>query len=670
MSEMPMKPSILAQARKKAPFFARLAGGLMIALLLTATLATALFSLLNYRPSAGIMYSDWAGLDNFARVCSSSQLEASVNNSLLMKLAQLLGGLLIGLPLTALVCLPRKKPGRVLTLASLCLIPALFPVAPIKHLVTTIFTPSMLFVSTLYTLLFACITALQTGGFYAFCGGMFAYMKRRGVGKGVWQGLLVALLIQALSMFTPDLTASLLLKSNASTLINTTLDLFALENVLMRNNYGRSAAVSVIKLAMQCAVAVVPALFLSRIARADTNRIDLPRAKRSSMTVVLALAFWGVVVAGIAVALINHSALPATADEWANSLAEATASTDMLLNLFSSVVVAVFGGMLAAFAGYGIICQGRNSRITFIPLVILLASALSGIAGEMALAISGDLYRTLVLPILRVVFDPRLIMLMLVMIVILRMAPERSLRGLGAMLFFAAAACAWSDLVSSYMYLSSPSEAPLALNYFYLLNGFYNSAESVTSSVLVKMTSGKIVAMAFQAIPAVLLSIVAALQCIRCFRDAQPVTVNAAEEAVVEETAAAEEAIDEATVADDSAAAENAAQTTEAPAEPAAEPAAEAQAPAEETVKAEAPSVIKPIVEAVENIATAVEIPVVSETIAAVKATVKAAEAITEAVKHSAEEEAPVEAPAAEKDAVAAIDGETVSGEDAATSLS
>lgn len=525
-SEVPMHSEFLESAKKKAPVIARLMGNLALALLLAVTAASLLIALVKYRPGRSIFNSTWVGLDNFDKLTSHALFSSAISNSLLLKLAQLLGGLFVGLPLTMLVCLPRKRPGRVLTLASLCLMPALLPQLSLYHLAITALPRQMLLSEAGVYVTFALMTALPTGGFFAFCGGLFAYMKRRGIGKGAGQGLLVALLIQALSLLSPDLSAIYPLANGVTANLSTTLDVYSFQYGLSRGNYGMSAAASNIKVVGQMLLGILPAVMLCRIAKVDATRIDLPRAKRSTFTVMLAPLFWAVALIAAIVILVRYAALSASEDEWILAFMKAAvSSSDSLLKaLMQSVLIALGGGLLAASAGYGIVYKYRYGRKSFGVAMLLLASSLTCLMSEYVLIRELGLINTVLAPMLRTLFDPRFIALLLVMTILLRMAPERATRGLALTLFLVAASCAWSDYMSSYIYIMDSSKLSISALYYRQLVGMFSQSSNVTDQMVLLQHAQKSVSMVLTTLPALMLSLLAALQCIRCFRDAKPVT--------------------------------------------------------------------------------------------------------------------------------------------------
>lgn len=492
---------------------------LMLALLVVIIVISALYSVVNYRLVKGLSESEFIGLTNYQKSLNLSIFVNSIPTSLILKAIQLLGGLLIALPLTALITLPFKRPGGVLTCAALCLVPMLIPSLTMQHMATVLLPGELLRTPEGAYFMMLFVTALQTGGFFAFCGGLFSYLKRRGIGKGALQGLLVALLIHGLSILTPHFDAVYAFGNSINFSTTMTTDYVIFRYGLMNANFSLSSAMSIIKIVLQGLAAIIPAVILCRIARVDTTRIDIPKAKGGSFTMIFANVFWIFALLLGVVAIMGYNTIM-YGGESLITVFESAISTSLLHQLMITGAIALLGGLFAALVGYGFISLYRNGRKTFGLAAMLFASAMSCMIAEYMVARNLGLFNTVFVPILRTCFQPGFICLVIVLTVAVRLAPERNTRGLFMLLFFAGAAFACGDLLSSIIYISTSDLAPISQAYYRVLTGINTSASEITESYLVAMNAQKSVLMLAQTLPCVLLGLAAALSCRRCFKKA------------------------------------------------------------------------------------------------------------------------------------------------------
>jgi len=523
MSETAVKPAAapVKAPKKRSTLLVQILAVLALSVLLAIIVTSGIFSVVNYKMTGGIANSPFVGLQFYERAVNYPIFGASVMNSVVLKALQMLGGLLIALPLTMLICLPFKRPGGVLICAALCLVPMLVPTLTTYHLATVVLPGEVLRTAEGAYALVLIITALQMGGFYTFCAGLFSYLKRRGIGKGAVQGLFVALLIHALTMLSPDFSAIYLSSNALNRNVTTTLDYSIFSYGLMNMNFGLSSAYSIIKVVAQSLLALIPVIILCRIARVDKTRVEIPQAKGGGFTYILANVFWIAAVAAGALVVLGYDAFMRNGEEIILALSASLMSEVFLHQVVISGVIALLGGLVAALIGYGFINLYRNGRKTFGLGMLLVSTALSGLVGEYMLARNLGLINTLIMPILRTAFQPGFICMVIALTIAVRQAPERSTGGMFMMLFFAGAAFAWGDLLSSIIYINRTSSAPLSLLYYRTLMGANTLGTEITEAQIMTQNASKSAYMLALTLPCVFLGLLSALSCRRCFKKAK-----------------------------------------------------------------------------------------------------------------------------------------------------
>ena len=483
-------------------------------------------SLQKYTPSRGMVESPWVGLQNYEKFFSSNYFTPSMVNSVALRALQLLGGTVLALPLIAWVCLG-KKPGRTLTKACLCLIPFCLPYVISAQAVIALVPRDIRLSSNGAYLTFTLTTALQTAGFIGFCGGFFSYLKQRGIGKGAPQGVLVALLISALSLLTTDNNALLMLANALNRGSTMTLDYYAYTLGIVQGNYSFSSAVSAVKALLQVVVAIVPALLLCRIAKKDETRVELPDAKGAFFTFTGANIVWLILLAALVVATFGIETVARMPEESLNAFGEAAQSMISSLPLTNLAlvtgIVAVLGGLLAGLTSFSFIAYFRSGRKGFGLAMIIAASAFSFISAELLAVRNVGLLNTPWPMVLRAAADPRLLCLTFALAIVLRMAPERRTRGVVIGLMLLAAAFAWGDYFGANLYAYSSNNSTFAQTLYRLIiqGGVTSSSESVSQATLLARQAQTPLVSLLVSVPALLLGFGGAAACIRGFKDAK-----------------------------------------------------------------------------------------------------------------------------------------------------
>ena len=480
-----------------------------------------MLSLTDYRPARGLLNSEWIGLKWYERLVNTPQFTSYFVNSVVLRAAQLIAGLILSLPLVLWVkC--SKKPGAALTKACLCLVPMCVPFLITGQAVISFLPREFYLESQLYPLCFAAATVIQTCGFFAFCGGLFQYLSRRGIGGGAGQGLLVAFLISMVSSLSPDRSANLMLSNAMNRSASSTLDFSIFQLGLSNMQFGMSAATSVLKMAAEALIAVLPLVLLARIAKKDESRIALPDAQGSGLVFTTAQLIWLGLLAALLVATMGISTLVSQPDEAVQAIGAVIQDGSVINAALVSALVALTSGLLGGFIAYALIAQFRASR-GGMGLAMLLVFAFSSclISEYLSIRTLGVL-NSMYSAVLHNLFDYRLLSLAFVFVIVLRMAPERSTRGLVLGLMLLGAAFAWGDFYGPYIFISRGS-APLSMMLFRLV--FQGSASGDAAAMteaqrLVEAARVPVMTL-LTGLPALLFGFGGAALCIRAFKDAK-----------------------------------------------------------------------------------------------------------------------------------------------------
>ena len=525
-------PANVPAPQKKTAVFSVIAIAALVIMGLVAAYTIAI-SLLKYNLARGLADSEFVGLQNFERFFSSPYEIATLKNSLLLRLIQMAAGLLAALPLIGWVRLG-KNPGKTLTKACLCLIPFSVPYMISTLAVVKLIPRDILMDPDGVYLTFALGTVLQTAGFVGFCGGFFSYLKMRGIGNGARQGVLVAMLVLALSMATPDLSATMMLSNSLNTQSSLTFDFYAYRTGIQQMNFSLSSAVTVVKVALQCVLAIVPAILLCKIAKKDETRLEIPDVKKSFFTFSGAKLAWLVILLAMAVAafgietIARFTAEPEAAVDAVTTAAQEVAASQSILNsALVSAVVSVLGGALAGLVAFSFIVHFRSGRKGFGLAMIIAASACSLFMSEYLAVRNVGMINTPWPMILRAVIDPRLLCIAFALAVVLRMAPERRTRGVVLGLMLLGAAFAWGDFFSANLYAYAGNMIPLSCRlYQMIMNGGASVAsmagpDGITEAQYLAQQAMMPMVSLLVSLPALLLGIGGAAACIRGFKDAK-----------------------------------------------------------------------------------------------------------------------------------------------------
>ena len=508
------------EARKEPPFLSVFGAGAIVSLVLLFVLS-AWYSLLKYNFRAGLLGGEYVGLKNYQYLLNSPMFLPAIRNSLVLKITEMLAGLVVALPVLAWVRLG-KKPGRILTKACLCLVPMCFPYIVSGWLAIQFLPHDMLATANGYPFIFMAATALQTGGFIAFCGGFFSYLHKRGIGNGLQQGILTAVLVLSLSLLTPTDEAGKVLSNALNRAMSNTIDQLSYSTGLQMANFSVGFAADALKAALQLLLAIVPALLLKKLAVRDESRTALADVRSAGLVIGAAEFIWLAVILGAAAIMFGVQKI--TADPQAAAQAIAAASSDQMIlsGLVYSLITAGIGGLFAGLVSCGFISLNKNRGKRFGLLSAIFALGFTFTIARYLIVSQAHLVNTVVPVILRGAFEPRLISLSIVMCVALRMAPERRHRGLFAGMSLLGAAFMWGNFVSSLLYIAKAEGRTLAnVTYMVLMRGAQAAAEPVDEAALMAQLAMRPVLLVLTALPAVLLGFLGAFYIIRAFRKAE-----------------------------------------------------------------------------------------------------------------------------------------------------
>ena len=490
---------------------------------LVAALGFAL-SLFQIPSFSGLTDGTFVGVENFRRLLKNGNFLTMLKNSALLRLIQLAAGTVLALPLIAWVKIG-KKPGRTLTKAFLCLAPYCLPYIISVFAVIRVLPREMMLSANGGYMMYTLSTVLQTAGFIAFCGGFFAYLSMRGIGNGAFQGVLVALLISGLTLLTCENGTLVMVSNGANRAVTNTFDQFAYQQMANRFEINQSNAASVVKVALQALLGAGAALLLCRVAKKDETRTEIPDAQGSILTFTTAKLIWLAILMVLAALSFGIEVIARQPEESAQAFVtaaqEMTRDGLVMNGAMISLVVAGLGGALGGLVAYSFMVYFRSGRKGFGLAMLIAASSLSFLSMQFLGARQLGFYNTVWPMILRQVFDPRLVSLMIALAVVLRMAPERRTGWILAGLTCFAMAFAWGDFYGAHLFVASSSHAPLA-SYLYrlIMNGAMIQRGSLPQDALAQQAMTPAISL-LTSLPALMLGFGGAACCIRGFKDAR-----------------------------------------------------------------------------------------------------------------------------------------------------
>ena len=457
-------------------------------------LLTAYISTKKYNVRDGIFGSPGTGLRNFQ--VASGIIGTALQNTLLVKVFMLA---VCGVLSAALCTIYKamKKPGTVLTAACLWLVPLVLP----SFMLTLAFIHLPDHTSILGAgLLHLLSEGLQTISLFCFTAGIFAYLHmRKGIEaeKGAYSGLLTAILVWLLGNMTTN--GILFVFQNAYPYSNT-FDWAIFTNSFVGST-GAGNAIAVIKVLLQVLIGIIPVIYLRR--RVGENHVELNKASGE---------FWLFPIAGISLVpiLFGNKLADVIGDKWVSAAA-------------NSILLAVGAGAFGCLIAWSLIrLMSRASGKALGIIAIVLAAALSCAFMEFMFfhrVISND---TLLPQVLTVIFDWRMVLVIIILAFILRNHKVNRPASLMAALALLAGAISWSGLYSAYIYGASKRVSTLSYMYYGLIANIKTISSSGSFSAYGMERLYWPWALLIYAAP-LLLGLGAALLTRRAFKEAEPV---------------------------------------------------------------------------------------------------------------------------------------------------
>ncbi len=430
----PVQPArVQKPPRKGFPVLGILALVVLTAMLM-AFAVTMVISMQNYSPIRGISGSPFIGMGNYERVLAMPTTAPTIGTTLAMRLFEGLLSLLVAAAFCALYYAV-KKPGAALLLGCLWLIPVCVPPVSMAMLVTR--TLGLRPVSHEAGIAgYALSTFLQTAGLFCFSGGLFTalnLMKKGKAGKGPYFGLLIGALVWLLAGMTINLDADF--GTSSAMTGGGSLDRLIYTQTFQNSKLGIGSALSVIKVLLQIALAVVPLVVLCILARKKSTK-----GKTPLMVLWVFLAFLTVFGASIAIG-------------YAGGIAGASPIVTGLLN---SLMVSLMGGCLGGLIAYSFVhLMRRSPSLLFGLIAVLLCAAMSCKATQFLMMRQMSMVNTLYPIVLFAAFDPRLILLSSLLAFALRDHMERRPGSLVLALALLCAAFAWGNMTLPMIFTNS-----------------------------------------------------------------------------------------------------------------------------------------------------------------------------------------------------------------------
>ena len=474
---------------EKEPFWKRIpvmSVPAVIALLLMAVVFLLTFwtSLHKLDFFKGLWTGPYIGTKYYRTVLDNGGFIRSLGDSLAVKM------LILGVcgALSAAFCALYRvfnKPGTILTLACLWLVPVCLPtIFTGQELRPLIFHMGPVKSESVY--LFA--MGLQTIGMFCFAGGIFAYLnmlKTQKVGKAPFMGLLAAVLVFLLgSLSTNGMFFGI------GTILTKPFDSRIPTGYKMVNNdYFQGNAWAVVKIVLQILIGLVPAFFLRRMVRNKAGCEQTPKF----FYVMLPAALAGVL-------LVLFASWTATKESL--NLYEISSVNTLIVTL----ACGAFGGLVAwSF----IHLLKRSSAGWYAVIGLVLSAALSCINMQYVLIIRYVSLNSLLPQVLFSAFDWRGILLVIILALVLRTHKENVRSGyLALALCLLIAAFAWGQF-SSPEYMFNRNMPTFAVMYYEMFK-----VENLRPAMDLQFTF-------MTAVPPLLLGLGAALLMRRAFKEAE-----------------------------------------------------------------------------------------------------------------------------------------------------
>ena len=506
--------------RKESPFLSVL--GLAAILVTVVAFAISVwFSLIRYTPVKGLFGGEFVGIESYARLISGTQFPTALRNSVILRLAEILSGFVVSIPVLAWVRLG-KKPGRILTKACMCLIPMCIPYIVTSMVILQLVPNEVLVSGESYPALFVLGTALQTGGFIAFCGGLFCYLHKRGIGGGMQQGMLAAFLVLSLSLLTPADAAGKILSNSLNRAAAETLDNYSYTASLLMANYSLGAAIDVVKAIAQLLLAVIPVHMLVKMAKKDESRVTLPDSRASGLVIGATQFIWLYIVLGLALVMFGVQQFTKDPQAAANAAARVSTDQSVISGLTNSLMTAGLSGLFGGLLACGFISLVKNAKKRVGLAFAVFALGLTFLMGRYFLARTMHVLNTPFPVVLNMVFEQRIVAVAIVLSVALRMAPERRHKGLLPGISLIIASVAWGDFLLGLIYLTNRSLYSLGLYTRMVMVGVTQTAgETVDAETLLAQQAMRPVLLVLLTVPAVLFATFGASYLIRAFKKAE-----------------------------------------------------------------------------------------------------------------------------------------------------
>lgn len=413
---------------------------LVLGVMVVIFLLTVYFSTKKYGITSGLFGGEFAGLENYRSV--SGIIGSALQNTLLIKIIMLAvcGGL------SAALCTmykAMKKPGTILTTACLWLVPLVLPSFMLALAFAHLPDPTSLFGTGILYLL---SEGLQTISLFCFTAGIFAYLnmlKGNDAGKSAYSGFLIAFLVWLLGNLT---TNGILYFFQKTYLYSQSFDcdIFLIS---FTGSRGSGNALSVIKIPLQVLIGIIPVIYLRR--RAGENTEELNKANGES---------WLFPIAGISLIpiLFIGNLVESIDNRWFSAA-------------INSILLAVGAGAFGCLIAWSLIrIMSRSSGKAFGIIAIMLAAALSCQYMEYLFNKFVFAYNSLLPQVFTVIFDWRMMLVIIILAFILRNHKVNRPVSLIAALSLFAAALSWSGLTSGFLYGSSKRFGTLSYTYYML----------------------------------------------------------------------------------------------------------------------------------------------------------------------------------------------------------
>ena len=416
---------------------------IVLVLALLPAVASLVMAFFKYYPNNPKQIGPFIGFSYFEELISGFYLPRLAVNSFALWLAGFIGSLVIGL-VAAILCSQIRSTQIAATVAGLFLLPVFIPATVYQTIAQTVVLQDMLNPQSMSTrmafmLNFALRTFLPGVAVIAFSGiavSMIFRSRGRSPAAGALMGCAGAGLLACMTTMMPDYEAVKLVFSAELYNVADTFDTYIIRRAILDGNISYTAAIYVIRVIIQIALALIPAFLLILWLKKQEKIASLApvsgEAQKAGRTIRNVLPW--VLAAAFGLAVVLFMGIPKS-----DSISQLR--FNILTTLATVALGAAVGLALSMVVIRGLRFSGRGLFVVFTVLILVTANAMYG---QFVLANLAGLTNTIWPPALTAWLLPRALTIILTFALINRFG-----KGKRAALFFSLSA---ANLVAALIY--------------------------------------------------------------------------------------------------------------------------------------------------------------------------------------------------------------------------